>query len=200
MCAIRGLLCVVLQGVLALMDFKWLTFKTLEYKKEFCLTSVYLPLWALQLWDHMKCTEGSRSSNTKNVPTGCSLCKHCPTLLSLSHLRLLFLSDELPAHNEHLSSCIQKTESIIKTSKISQCASQTFCRHDIFPPLLTFHPLRTSSAEKLDWEDVYFPLNPVLFKIEPTFVRLILLLFETVYVTGNLNTVWRGLTSLVYLH
>lgn len=90
---------------------------------------------------------------------------------------------------------------IIKTSKTLQFTSlPLFCWHNIFPPLLIFHLLRVPFAEKLDWEDVYFPFSSFLLKIEPTLVRLILLLFETVYVTGNLNAVWRSLTSLVYLH
>lgn len=49
--------------------------------------------------------------------------------------------------------------------------------------------LRTFFLEKVELEDVYFPLSPILFKIKPTFVHIIRLPFETVYVTGNLNRV-----------
>lgn len=70
----------------------------------------------------------------------------------------------------------------------------------ILSHLSLFFILRTSFAEKLVQEDVYFALSPTLFKVEPNSVCLIPLLFETVKVTGNLHTVWRGLTLVVYLH
>lgn len=69
-----------------------------------------------------------------------------------------------------------------------------------FPTSPYFSSLKNFLCWEIRWEGVYFPLSPTLFKIEPTSVRLIPLVFETVSVTGYLYTVWQGLTSLVYLH
>lgn len=63
-------------------------------------------------------------------------------------------------------------------------------------------PLVLGAREKkkeLDQENVYFFGEPRSV-IEPTFVRLIPRLFESVEVTGNLYTVWQGSASSVYLH
>lgn len=59
-----------------------------------------------------------------------------------------------------------------KTIPILPFASQPlFCWHKIFHLL---------SAEKLNWEDVYFPSSSFLLKTEATLLRLMLLLFEPV--------------------
>lgn len=61
-------------------DLHWRCWSTLNdsplscwrTKREICLTSLYLPRWDLQLWDHTEC---NGSSKTRSFPTGCSLCK-----------------------------------------------------------------------------------------------------------------------------
>lgn len=203
---VLGTRSIVLKGLLKLMDVKWFTHDMPGYKKG---TFVWPPCTCpCGLCNYEITWSARRGVEVGTAETCTGPLQRAPSFLQ-SFINLWEIKPRPFLFQRNLSwrkkwfktsLPVYRKESQKKNKlNIMLCIPNIVLLTWYVPTSPYFSPF-SSFCWKSDQQDVYFPLSPALFKIEPTFVSLILLVFETVKATGNHTLTRLDLIGIFTLH